>query len=288
MRSMVRRYREALGEFCHKTALEAARFQIRRQDAPAVLSEVLGKAERVTPAHVLGNLTTSRSHEVPRFHDEPPVLQHVPKKTAALVLSSLKAYRKTLGVAQQNIFDAYQPVDVAFKVVGTGSVGTRDYVVLMFGHGLADPLFIQIKEELDSCYEPYLPDAKAPMHNGQRVAQGQERMQTVSDPFLRWTTIERRHYLVRQLADHKASLEPSDLKGGTLGEYSTLCGEVLAKAHGRTNSSASAGGLLGIPISWTEPLRLSPRLTPIKSSKTLRFFSKQSVRAKLVAAKADS
>ncbi len=206
VQSLVRRYREALGQFCRLPALEAARLPVRRQDAPAVLKIVLAMAERVTPGRVLGKLTTDRPPDGSRFHDKPPNLQHVPGKTADLVIGSLEAYRKTLGVAQQDIFGAYQAVDVAFKVVGTGSVGTRDYIVLMFGHASTDPLFIQIKEELDSCYAPYLPDAKAPGHHGERAAQGQKRMQTVSDPFLGWTAIEGRDYLVRQLADHKASL----------------------------------------------------------------------------------
>ena len=212
----------------------------------------------------------------------------MPKKIAALVIASLKAYRKTLGVARQNIFDAYHPVDVAFKVVGTGSVGTRDYIVLMFGHGLTDPLFIQIKEELDSCYAPYLPEAKAPSHNGQRAAQGQERMQTVSDPFLGWTRIEGRDYLVRQLADHKASLEPADLKGGILREYATLCGEVLAKAHGRTTSSAVLAGYCGRSDKLDRALAAFAHAYADQVEKDHAVFLKAIHAGKLVAAKADS
>lgn len=288
VQSMVRRYREALAAFCHLPALEAARFQIRRQDAPAVLKKVLATAERVTPARVLGKLTTTRPPDGPRFHDEPPVLQHVPEKTAALVIGSLKAYRKTLGVAHQCIFDAYQPVDVAFKIVGTGSVGTRDYVVLMFGHGLTDPLFIQIKEEVDSCYAPYLPEAKPPRHNGQRAAQGQERIQTVSDPFLGWTTIEGRPYLVRQLADHKASLEPTDLKGGILREYAMLCGEVLAKAHGRTTSSAMLAGYCGSSDKLDRAIAAFAHAYSDQVEKDYAVFLKAIRAGKLVAAKVDS
>jgi uncharacterized protein (DUF2252 family) len=242
---MVRCYREALGEFCRMKVLEMARFEIRREDAPGVLKKVLRKAERATASLVLGKLTEPSPHGMPRFHDRPPALRHVPHKTATLVIHSLKNYRRTLGAGRQLIFDAYRPVDVAFKVVGTGSVGTRDYVVLMFGNGLKDPLFIQIKEALKSCYEPYLPGSKPPSHCGQRVAQGQQRMQTVSDPFLGWTSIEGRDYLVRQLADHKASLEPADLKGGVLFDYSMVCGETLAKAHARTGSAALLVGYCG-------------------------------------------
>ena len=245
VQSMVRRYREALGELCRMCVLELARFEIRREDAPRALKGVLRKAERMNAARVLGKLTETPMHGLQRFHDRPPVLLHVPHKNAALVIESLKHYRMTLAAGRQMIFDAYTPVDVAFKVVGTGSVGTRDYVVLLFGNGMKDPLFIQVKEALASCYEPYLPEARPPSHHGRRVAEGQERMQTVTDPFLGWTRIEGRHYLVRQLADHKASLDPEDLKGGVLFDYSMLCGETLAKAHARTGDAAMLSGYCG-------------------------------------------
>ena len=82
-------------------------------------------------------------------------------------------------------------------------------------------------------------------HEGKRVAQGQQRMQTVSDPFLGWTSVEGVSYLVRQLADHKASIEPRELKGAALAEYAGVCGEVLAKAHARTGDAAALAGYCG-------------------------------------------
>ncbi len=83
----------------------------------------------------------------------------------------------------------YRPIDVAFKVVGTGSVGLRDYCIYIEGNGPGDPLFLQIKEEAASAYAPYLPDAHPAHHNGQRVAEGQRAMQIQTDPFLGWTHI---------------------------------------------------------------------------------------------------
>jgi len=143
------------------------------------------------------------------------------------------------------ILDSYYPVDIAFKIVGTGSVGTRDYVILLFGHGVHDPMFLQIKEEMHSCYAPYLRRAPKYDNEGRRVAQGQQRMQTVTDPFLGWTTIKGRPFLVRQLADHKAAIDPAELKGETLNEYAAVCGKVLAKAHARTGDSAAMDGYCG-------------------------------------------
>jgi len=136
-------------------------------------------------------------------------------------------------------------VDVAFKVVGTGSVGTRDYVLLLFGNGAGDPLFLQVKEELPSCCAPYVTGIGSTTHEGKRVADGQKRMQTVSDPFLGYTTIDGRDFLVRQLADHKAGIDPLELKGAALIEYGVVCGEVLAKAHARTGDPGAIAGYCG-------------------------------------------
>jgi uncharacterized protein (DUF2252 family) len=137
------------------------------------------------------------------------------------------------------------PADVAFKLVGTGSVGTRDYVVLLFGNGVSDPLFIQVKQELPSCYRPYLRTAPPTDRQGRRVAEGQQMMQTLSDPFLGCTQFGGHDYLVRQLADHKAALDPTELRRRTLLEYARLCGEVLAKGHARTTDAAVLAGYVG-------------------------------------------
>lgn len=244
VQSMVRCYRESMHDFCQMSVLELARFEIRRVDATPAVKDILHKAERVTPARVLSKLTVNVKG-LPRFHDMPPILRHVPALVAAQVLKALSDYRATLGANRQLIFDSYTPVDVAFKVVGTGSVGTRDYVVLLLGNGIGDPLFIQVKEAIASCYEPYLPKAHVIQNHGQRVAQGQQRMQSVSDPFLGWTTMQNRYYLVRQLADHKASLDPQDLKRGVLLDYSRVCGEVLAKSHARTGNAGMLAGYCG-------------------------------------------
>ena len=82
-------------------------------------------------------------------------------------------------------------------------------------------------------------------HSGKRVAQGQQRMQTVTDPFLGWTTIDKRHYLVRQLADRKAAIDPMDLKSERMLEYVTVCGETLGKAHARTGDPLAIASYCG-------------------------------------------
>ena len=134
---------------------------------------------------------------------------------------------------------------MAFKVVGTGSVGTRDYVVLLLGRGADDALFLQVKEEAPSCWAPYLAGAPDYSNQGQRVAEGQHRLQPVTDPFVGWTQSGEASYLVRQLADHKAAVDPAELKGDTLAEYALVSGEVLAKGHARTGDPAALAGYCG-------------------------------------------
>jgi uncharacterized protein (DUF2252 family) len=242
---LVRCYREALGFFSEMKALDLAKYEIHAETENRAVREVLEKAERVTPPRNLKKLTEPGKDGWPRFHDKLPSLRHVGEETAAAVFESLKDYRETVTAGRQLILDSYHPVDIAFKVVGTGSVGTRDYVILLFGNGHDDPMFLQIKEELASCYAPYLEGAPRFTNEGRRVAQGQQRMQTQTDPFLGWTTVEGRHYLVRQLADHKAAIDPRELKGETLLEYATVCGKVLAKAHARTGDAAALYGYCG-------------------------------------------
>jgi uncharacterized protein (DUF2252 family) len=139
----------------------------------------------------------------------------------------------------------YRPVDVAFKVVGTGSVGLRDYCIYFEGNGPQDPLFLQIKEEAPSAYTPYLPDAHPNAHNGQRTVEGQRAMQVQSDPFLGWTRMEGRDYLVRQLNDHKGSIDMNDLAGTGLAAFAEVCGELLARGHARAGDPLVIAGYLG-------------------------------------------
>jgi uncharacterized protein (DUF2252 family) len=243
--ALVMSYRESLEAFERMPAIDLARHEIRRHTGEGPVHDVLGKAERATPLVSLRKLTVRRRRGLPRFAHRPPLLTRVPPKEAAKVIRSLTEYRRTLGPARQLVLDAYCPVDVAFKVVGTGSVGALDYVVLCFGNGPKDPLLLQVKQAFSTCYARFAKVAGGPRHQGMRVAEGQHRMQTVADPFLGWTTIDANDFLVRQLADHKASIEPDDLRGAALIEYALVCGEIFAKAHARTGDSAVLFGYCG-------------------------------------------
>jgi len=244
VRVFMRAYREHLGTFATMPFAALSRYVIARRPGSDLLDYVFHEAGHVTPAHNLKKLTVRRRGHV-QFHDRPPALERVSERTAAEVLRGLDHYAKRLSPGRAHTFGRYRAVDVAFKLVGTGSVGTRNYVVLLFGNGPGDPLFLQVKQELTSCYAPYLRHAPLVRHQGLRVVEGQQMMQTLSDPFLGYTAFGGHEYLVRQLADHKAALDPAGFDRRTLVEYAALCGEVLAKGHARTGDAAQLIGYAG-------------------------------------------
>jgi uncharacterized protein (DUF2252 family) len=243
---LLKNYRRSIQAFAKMPVMDLARFQVHRLQRITPISKVLGKAERATPQINAEHLTVqpkSSAHRI--FVENKPLQYRVSATKAQQVLDSLSAYRTTLLPERQHFFDQYRPLDVAFRVVGTGSVGLRDYVIYLEGNGSDDPLFLQIKEEPASAYAPYLGEMGEPQHQGRRVAQGQRAMQFLSDLLLGWTTITNRHYLVRQLNDHKASIVMTDLKGEGLQEYAEICGELLARGHARAGDPLALAGYIG-------------------------------------------
>jgi uncharacterized protein (DUF2252 family) len=256
----LRQYRLTMLELARMPVLEMARYQVRRLRSVATVSGILRLAERSTPLHTLEQLTEAKTpakavkgvrHEERVFKTLPPTLVRVTGETAKKVLASLEGYAKTLQPERRVFLAQYRAVDVAFKVVGTGSLGLRDYCVYMEGNGVKDPLFLQIKEEVRSGFAPYaeklqgLRSSPKGEHQGQRVVNGERAMQLQSDPFLGWTTLEGRDYLVRQLNDHKASINLEGLGADELVEYAEVCGELLARGHARSGAGMEIAGYLG-------------------------------------------
>jgi uncharacterized protein (DUF2252 family) len=264
------RYRMTMWELSRMPVLEVGRYQVHRLRNVVPVNGILRKAERATPLHTLEVLTepvaTAASDSAKkkgaakrpekeevlkasarRFKTVKPVLTRVRGLVEQQVLDSLAMYAECLEPQRKHLLSQYRPLDVAFKVVGTGSVGLRDYVIYMQGNGPKDPLFLQVKEATESAYVPYLGGGsrRGEEHQGRRVVEGERAMQVQSDPFLGWTTIDGREYLVRQLNDHKASIEPTDLKAAGLMEYAGVCGELLARGHARSGSCAMLAGYLG-------------------------------------------
>jgi uncharacterized protein (DUF2252 family) len=246
VRVFVHDYCRWIRRFAEMPSIEVARHRIVRNfDDPAIRS-ALKKAER---SNALTNLK-KLAHKIKggySFNYKPNSIWDVKGTESQLVVRSLEAYRGTLAPDRQFLLDRYTVADVGFKVVGTGSVGMRDYVVLLLGResGESDPLFLQIKEELPSAYAEYYKDRAAPSHHGQRVVQGQRALQVYSDLLLGWCSIGSRDYLVRQLNDHKSGVEPEELKGDRLAEYARVCAELLAKGHARSGEPAVLAAYLG-------------------------------------------
>lgn len=217
-------------------------------------SAAIAKKAASTPAPAPEHIASG-----PRcFRSQPPLLERVTGADARKVLASLNQYSRTLQPERQHFLAQYTPVDVAFKVVGTGSVGLRDYIVYCEGHARpahSDPLFIQIKEEPASAYARYIPDgAAAWKHQGHRVMDGQRAMQLTSDPFLGYTTIDNRDFLVRQLNDHKAALDLKTLSAANLHGYADLCGELLARGHARAGDPVSIHAYIGSSARFDEAI----------------------------------
>lgn len=247
--AFIARYHKYVEMFSRMPVLEMARYQVHRLQRITPVSTALLKAERSTPVHTLEQLTIPekiRGKETGRriFKEEKPVLSRLTTAQARPVLAALHEYKRSLLPERQHFLSQYQPVDVGFKVVGTGSVGLRDYLVYFEGNGPGDPLFLQMKEEPASAYARYI-EYHGAHHQGQRVAEGQRAMQFLSDPFLGWTTIGHRQYLVRQLNDHKASIDLLELQGTGLVEYAEMCGELLARGHSRSGDACTLAGYIG-------------------------------------------
>ena len=241
---MMRAYRSTMQRCSAMNTLDLARFEVHRLWNRAPFVGVLKKAERATPQQTLAKFTVpGKKGRV--FKEAKPLVVRVPKRVHRQVIAALREFRETLQPHYQHFFDQYHPRDVIFKVVGTGSVGTRDFVVLCVGADESDPLFLQIKEEPPSSYAQYLPRVRGFLNEGMRVVDGQHRMQSRCDIFLGWTSMEGRDYLVRQLRDHKAGIEPEDLNGSNLMEYARVCGELLAKGHARSGDPCLIAGYCG-------------------------------------------
>ncbi len=255
----IEQYAAQMNAFAAMPSIEVGRFQVHRMGSVQPVHDALLKAERATPCHTLAQLTepapekSSGPHER-RFKEMKPVLTRIAGRQAKSVLAGLGPYRAMLEPQRQHLLSLYRPVDVAFKVVGTGSVGLRDYCIYLEGNGPADPLFLQIKEETTSAYAPYLPDAKSAHHNGQRAVEGQRAMQVQSDPFLGWTHVAGRDYLVRQLNDHKGSIDIDDLAGKGLQAFAEVCGELLARGHARSGDPLTIAAYLGAGNGFAEAL----------------------------------
>ena len=163
-----------------------------------------------------------------------------------MVHEQFRAYRMTLQEDRRNLLERFEIVDMARKVVGVGSVGTRAFIVLLQGRDEHDPLFLQVKEATASVLEDHLPKSRF-KQPGERVVQGQRMMQAASDIYLGWTKgIEANRYLYwRQLRDMKGSALVESMSPVALSFYAGVCGWTLARAHARSGDAIALAEYLG-------------------------------------------
>jgi len=229
-------------EAAEATGLMAGRAGVaRRQNLEAIFS----KARRRDGMRAFESLTAVVDGRRVILED-PPVVTRVEAVGHEEELEKVFTdYRATMPENRRDFLERYRFVDVALKVVGVGSVGTRCFIIVLQGRDENDPLILQVKEATASVMEPHLQPSLHD-HHGQRVVVGQQLMQGTSDIFLGWTRGPGgRDFYIRQLWDMKGSVDTAALQAPGLTFYGSICGWALARAHARTGDAAAISAYLG-------------------------------------------
>jgi uncharacterized protein (DUF2252 family) len=250
-------YRETMLRFAGMRELELWYHRIEAEQLLQMLGQIasrraakaakadMAKARRKDSLQALDKLTVEvDGHR--RFISQPPLL--VPVASAAheeRIRAEFRGYRESLQDDRRHILKRYRVADIARKVVGVGSVGTRAYVILLLGRDDEDPLFLQVKQANRSVLEPHLPRSRY-TNQGHRVVVGQRLLQAASDIFLGWNTgADGNDYYWRQLRDMKGSAEVGLLGPDGLALYAAICGGALARAHARSGDRIAIAAYLG-------------------------------------------
>jgi uncharacterized protein (DUF2252 family) len=266
----VGRYRQAMRSFAGMTSLNVwyaradmdqlrAQFESQLQARQRkVVERGLAKARTRDSMQEVAKLTRMVGGR-PRIISDPPVLVPVDElipadadraSFEAQLIGLIAKYRRTLETDRRYLLEQYEFCDMARKVVGVGSVGTRCWIILMLGRDDSDPLFLQVKEAEASVLSRFVGASKY-TNQGQRVVAGQRLMQASSDIFLGWQRTEAgldgqsRDFYVRQLRDWKFSVDIETMVPSGLGLYGALCGWTLARAHARSGDRIAIASYLG-------------------------------------------
>jgi uncharacterized protein (DUF2252 family) len=238
------------------SVLETWRAQMGRREKK-VVQTTLTKAQRHDHLAAFAKLTTVTDSGVVRLREEHPLITPLDKLMDPVAAESLRQgleslldeYASSLPLDRQRLLGTFRPVQIARKVVGVGSVGTRCWIILLLGRDESDPLILQAKEAGPSVLEEFL--APSPLgHHGQRVVEGQRLMQAASDILLGWVTVNgidgvTRDFYVRQLWDHKGSVDIGAMVPHGMGLYGELCGWTLARGHARSGDRIAIAAYLG-------------------------------------------
>jgi uncharacterized protein (DUF2252 family) len=252
--SSVASYRRQIRELADRPLLARSfeRLDIDRLSATATDKKLRQEIERA--ARRARGRTSDRA--LPRFTEnreggrqivvEPPLITPLSGHDAELLINALDDYLLTLPSHWRRLLGGYTVVDVAHKVVGVGSVGLRAFVVLCEGSSPDDVLFLQLKQARRSVVARFAHgDSAWHDHQGQRVVEYQQALQTVSDPLLGWTTVGDRQYYVRQFRNMKGTIALDGVDSPALTDYAGICGGLLAKGHARTSGASMIAGYIG-------------------------------------------
>jgi uncharacterized protein (DUF2252 family) len=250
----VEEYRDQIGQLAERPLLARSfdRLDVDRLRAAASrasfrdeIDRAARRARRRTSDRALPRFTEQRDGTA-RLVEEPPLITRPEPADVDRLAEALDGYLRTLPPHWARILGGYRIVDIAHKVVGVGSVGLRAYVALCEGSSPDDVLFLQLKQARRSVVAPHLHgDAAWHRHQGQRVVEYQQALQTVSDPLLGWTTVGDLQFYVRQFRDMKGAILVEDMSAGALADYAGICGYLLAKSHARTSGASMIAGYAG-------------------------------------------
>lgn len=266
-RDVASEYRKRIDEYAEMGYLEVWYAAIREQavldgvspDTRKHVEALLDKARKRTNLQVLDKLTDLVDDQHQIREERPYIIRETHSADGQPIREILDVflhrYMASLMEDRKQLLSRYQIIDVARKVVGVGSVGTRCWVILLLGNTNGDPLFLQVKEAQPSVLQPYCEKSKY-QYEGRRVVVGQRLIQGAPDIFLGWGTIEQTHFYVRQLRDLKGSVtfNENDALPSAFGEYCELCGWALALAHAKSGDAAMISGYLGKSDSMDEAI----------------------------------
>jgi uncharacterized protein (DUF2252 family) len=266
--STTARYRTAMAEFAGLSNLSVWHSVL---PAEPHLASIRGDLDRGTAKLAAKTITKAKSRdhlqaqaklvrrdgERSRFVSDPPLLVRLdelatsagaPDMTDRLTVA-FGHYRDSLSADRRSLLDQYEPVDIARKVVGVGSVGTQAWIMLLIGRDQTDPMLLQIKEAQPSVLERFLKPSIY-KNSGHRVVVGQRTMQASTDILLGWHQLlgsddVLRDFYVRQFRDWKGSVEVEAMSATALAYYSALCAWTLARAHARSGDRIAISSYLG-------------------------------------------
>jgi len=234
-----------LGRSFERLDLDRLRLTATQASLRAEIERAAARARRSTSDRALPRFTADRAG-TRQIIENYPLVTRLSEETYEQVAEALDQYLRTLPSHWARILGGYRLVDIAHKVVGVGSVGLRAYVALCEGSSPDDVIFLQLKQARRSVIAPHVHgDSVWHEHQGRRVVEYQQALQTVSDPLLGWATIGDLQYYVRQFRNMKGAITIDGMDPAALTDYAGVCGFLLAKGHARTSGASMIASYFG-------------------------------------------